>query len=151
MGLTLTSPAFAAQGRIPTRYTCDGSDVSPPLHWSGAPAETRSFALICADPDAPAGTWHHWAIFDIPATADGLPEHQKADASGVQQALNDFDRKGYGGPCPPGNGAHHYHFTLYALKVEHLPVPTTARCRDVARAAKAHVLAQADLVGLYGH
>lgn|SRR5579883_2496581 len=151
MSLTLTSPAFTAQGPIPARYTCDGSDVSPPLDWSGAPAGTRGFALLCTDPDAPAGTWHHWAIFDIPATAAGLPEHQKPDAAGTRQAINDFGRKGYGGPCPPGNGAHHYHFTLYALDVDHLPVPASPRARDVVRAVKTHALAHAELVGLYGH
>ncbi len=150
MSLTLISPAFAAGGRIPVRYTCDGTDVSPPLRWSGAPAGTRSFALLCTDPDARAGTWYHWAIFDIPSTVGGLAERQRPDTPGMRQAVNDFGRKGYGGPCPPGDGAHHYHFTLYALNVERLPVPAVARGRDAARAASAHELARAELVGLYG-
>ena len=153
MTFQLTSPSFPSGGKIPAQHSCDGGDVSPQFHWSGAPAGTASFALICSDPDAPAGTWYHWAAFDIPATATGLPEHVPAEAHDgiIRQAINDFGRKGYGGPCPPrGHGPHHYHFTLYALKAARLPVTGSLRCRDVERIVKENVLARTELIGLYG-
>ena len=152
MHFKLSSSSFGDGEGIPTRHTCDGADISPALQWSAAPSGTRSFALICADPDAPAGIWYHWAIFDIPPTTKGLPEHCSPRAyEGIRQAANDFGRTGYGGPCPPrGHGRHHYRFTLYALYVDHLPVKGSARCRDVEHAAKEHSLAQAELIGLYG-
>ena len=152
MSFTLGSPAFALGGKIPVKYSCDGADLSPPLHWVEAPAATLGFALVCADPDAPAGTWYHWAIFDIPVTVRSLSEHYRPDAhDGIREATNDFDRPGYGGPCPPrGHGQHHYHFTLYALNVARLPVTASPRCRDVERAAQQHALARAELVGVYG-
>lgn len=151
MALTLTSPAFKDGERIPKKHTCDGEDRSPPLAWSGAPTGTKSFALVCDDPDAPAGTWHHWAIYDIPATEHGLPEGYPTSGKGnVRQAVNDFRRIGYGGPCPPrGHGTHHYRFTLYALKTDKLAVAGQAQCRDVARTAAAQALAQVTLTGLY--
>ncbi len=151
MSLTLSSAAFTPNSRIPTRYTCDGEDISPPLRWAGAPDGTRSFALVCADPDAPAGTWYHWAIYDIPAAATQLAEDCPPQTKdGSHQALNDFGNRGYGGPCPPPrHGAHHYKFTLYALKVDSLKLSGAPRCRDVERAAKANALAQAETVGLY--
>jgi Raf kinase inhibitor-like YbhB/YbcL family protein len=150
MTLRLTSPAFTAEGTIPVRYTCDGEDMSPPLSWSGAPQGTRSFALICRDPDAPAGVWYHWALFDIAQDRHGLEERCRP-GGGMHQAVNDFGQRGYGGPCPPhGHGRHHYHFTLYALSVEYLDVAPGAHCRDVEAAARAHALATAELTGLYG-
>ncbi len=149
MTMRLTSTAFRPGGTIPARFTCDGENLSPPLAWSGAPEGTRSFALVCRDPDAPAGVWYHWAIFDIAPGRDGLEEHCRP-SGGVHQAVNDFGQRGYGGPCPPhGHGRHHYHFTLYALDVEHLDVPAGARCREVEAEAKAHALAEAELTGLY--
>jgi Raf kinase inhibitor-like YbhB/YbcL family protein len=103
MTLRLTSPAFAPGARIPVRYTCDGEDLSPPLAWSGVPAETQSLALFCDDPDAPAGIWHHWALFDLPAAMTelraGYPREAKVD--GTRQAINDFGGIGYRGPCHP--------------------------------------------------
>lgn len=152
MSLSLTSEAFADGQRIPARYTCDGEDLSPPLAWSGAPPGTRSFALFCEDPDAPAGTWHHWAAFDIPAgttrLAEGVP--RAAQVGDLRQASNDFRQPGYGGPCPPkGHGVHRYRFRLLALDLEHLPVAGRPGCRDVARAARPHALASAELVGTY--
>ena len=152
MTLTLTSPAFQHGERIPAFYTCEGKDLSPPLKWSGAPAGTRSFALICSDPDAPVGTWYHWAIFDLPAEAThldaGYPRNARTGA--VRQAISDFNRAGYGGPCPPkGHGAHHYHFQLVALGVASLKLGEAPHCRDVERACAQQVLAEATLTGLY--
>lgn len=150
MSMRLTSIAFPHGGKIPTRFTCDGADVSPPLAWSGAPPAARSFALVCSDPDAPHGVWFHWAIFDIPAGATDLAEHCVVSAASPPQARNDFGRQGYGGPCPPhGHGRHHYHFTLYALDVARLDLPQTATCRAVEEAARSHALATAELVGVY--
>jgi len=152
--LALSSLAFADGGVIPTHYGCDaagGADSSPPLQWSGAPAGTRSFALVCADPDAPSGTFYHWAVYDIPAPATSLPEHYPTETRDhVRQALNDFGRRGYGGPCPPPGPPHHYRFTLYALKVAHLSLHASPHCADVEAAARRNSLAQADLTGLFG-
>lgn len=149
----LTSPAFTNGGPVPVRYTCDGEDLSPPLAWSGAPPGAQSFALLCDDPDAPAGTWHHWAAFDVPADVvnfdEGMPSRETVGA--IRQALNDFGRFGYGGPCPPrGHGLHHYHFRLLALDVKSLGLKGRVRCREVERAVQPHVLATAELVGTFG-
>ena len=150
--MRLTSTDFPDEGRIPRVCTCDGDDASPALAWSDAPPATRSFVLLCNDPDALNGVWRHWAAYDIPhgwsrlvrgagkATAREHPKH----------AINDFGRPGYGGPCPPqGHGSHHYRFTLLALSVDRLGVHTEPNCRDVEREARKHVLAEATLVGLY--
>jgi Raf kinase inhibitor-like YbhB/YbcL family protein len=148
--MRLTSSAFSDGGAIPSRFTCDGADLSPPLVWSGAPPDARSFAIVCVDPDAPGGNWYHWAIYDIPVGVTQLPEHCPSDSRAASQARNDFDRKGYGGPCPPhGHGVHHYHFRLFALNAERLPLPASAHCRDVERIAGAHAIATTDLVGVY--
>ena len=148
--MQLTSPAFMAYEWIPERYTCDGDDISPPLSWSHPPDHTRSFALVCSDPDAPHGTWYHWAIYDIPAATRELPENWPQTQATPPQGLNDFGHMGYGGPCPPnGERPHHYHFTLYALDIEKLSVPARPHCRHVV-AACANALAQAKLIGLYG-
>jgi Raf kinase inhibitor-like YbhB/YbcL family protein len=152
MAFTLSSPAFAAGQRIPVRFTCEGADASPPLAWSGAPAATRGFALVCADPDAPAGTWYHWAAYDIPPATASLGEGLAAAAQvdGLKQAVTDFRRPGYGGPCPPkGHGTHRYFFRLYALKVASLGLPAGAPVREVEKAAKANALAEAALMGIY--
>lgn len=150
MALRLTSDGFAGGGAIPARFTCDGDNLSPALSWSGAPSGTLSFAVVCCDPDAPSGRWYHWAAFDIPRTANALEEHVPPGSTTIRQALNDFGKSGYGGPCPPrGHGRHHYHFTLYALGLARLDVPASARCRDIEKAAKAHALAAAELIGFY--
>ena len=152
MTMTLTSTAFADGERIPELYTCDGADISPPLRWFGAPAGVRSFAVLCDDPDAPGGTWTHWAAFDIAASVAGLRESypKGARVDDVRQAVTDFGRPGYGGPCPPpGHGVHHYNFRVLALDVERLDLPDGARFDDVANATRAHVLAEAELVGTY--
>lgn len=150
MEMRLTSTAFGHDEEVPARFTCDGANVSPQLAWSGPPAGTRSFAIVCSDPDAPSGTWYHWAVFDIPAGTCELAENHPPKSISVRQAINDFGTQGYGGPCPPhGHGTHHYYFTLYALNVEHLGVPVGARCRDVEKAAKTHAIATAKLIGVY--
>lgn len=152
MTFKLESNAFYAGGRLPARFTCDGGDASPPLRWSGAPTGTRGFALVCSDPDAPAGTFYHWAIYDIPADTFSLPErypHQR-QGRGPSQAVNDFGRRGYGGPCPPkGHGPRRYFFRLYAIGIEQLPLPPSADARDVEGVAAKHALASAELMGIY--
>lgn len=150
--MLLSSSAFHDRAVIPRHFTCDGEDLSPPLEWCDIPEGTRSFALLCDDPDAPAGTWHHWAAYDIPATQTALLADASAHAGGqgFKQAINDFQRPGYGGPCPPrGHGSHRYHFRLLALSVDHLNLRKGAACRDVAREARKHVLAEAVLIGIY--
>jgi Raf kinase inhibitor-like YbhB/YbcL family protein len=152
MTMQLRSSAFSDGATIPRQFTCDGEDVSPPLEWSEAPPETRSFALLCDDPDAPAGTWHHWAVYDVPAFQVGLPQGsgRRRGEAAFKQALNDFKRMGYGGPCPPsGHGPHHYHFRLLALSVDHLSVHGRPTCQAVEREARQHVLAEAVLTALY--
>jgi Raf kinase inhibitor-like YbhB/YbcL family protein len=147
--MKLVSSAFADGAAIPRRFTCDGENLSPPLQWSGAPVGTRSFVLLCDDPDAPAGTWHHWAVYDVPPVltefADGAARNMK-----MKQAVNDFRKAGYGGPCPPhGHGPHHYHFRLLALSTDHLQAKANASCRDIEREAREHAIAEAILVGWY--
>ncbi len=152
MTFALSSPEFDDGAGIPGRFTCEGEDVSPHLTWSDAPAGTHSFVLLCDDPDAPAGTWHHWAVYDIPTDVSGLPEAYPTDGEvgEVRQAVNDFGKTGYGGPCPPpGHGTHHYHFRLLALDVESLEIGAQPPCTDVAAAAEPHVLARAELIGTY--
>jgi Raf kinase inhibitor-like YbhB/YbcL family protein len=148
----LASSAFSDGAAIPRRYTCDGENLSPPLSWEYIPPDTRSFALLCDDPDAPGGTWHHWAAFDISAGQTALAEgaSQRGEERAFKQAVNDFKRRGYGGPCPPrGRGPHHYHFRLLALSIECLPVRKDASCREVEREARKHVIAEALVIGVY--
>lgn len=150
--MRLASSAFPDGETIPTRFTCDGKDLSPPLDWDLVPPGTRSFVLLCDDPDAPSGTWHHWAAYDIPADQAALAEGaaQHGEQEKFKQAINDFKQRGYGGPCPPRNhGPHHYHFRLLALSTEHLPVGKDASCREVEREARKHVVIEATLVGVY--
>ena len=150
--MQLRSTGFIDGSRIPRRFTCDGEDLSPPLAWSGAPATTRSFVLLCDDPDAPGGTWHHWAAYDIPANQTELAEDAGRDRSSrsFKQAINDFEKPEYGGPCPPhGYGPHHYHFRLLALSVERLTLHDKPSCGEVEREARKHSVAEAALVGTY--
>lgn len=151
MAFTIQSSDFANGADIPRAFTCDGEDRSPALSWSGAPAETKAFALVADDPDAPAGTWVHWVIFNIPGKTQSLPtgvEKKEQLADGSKQGRNDFRKIGYGGPCPPPGKAHRYFFKLYALSSE-LKLPTGATKADVERAIKDHVLANAELMGRY--
>lgn len=155
--LNVTSPAFAGGGYIPAKYACGGEDVSPALRWEGAPRGVKSFAVIMDDPDAPAGTWVHWVLFNIPASAGGLPEAlPKEDVlpDGSRHGLcwgvneDDFSRIGYYGPCPPPGKPHHYHFMVYALDIAPgLPAGTPKDA--LLDAMKGHILAQGELVGLY--
>jgi Raf kinase inhibitor-like YbhB/YbcL family protein len=148
--MRLESSVFKEGGTIPREFTCDGEDVSPPLSWSGAPDGTKSFALICDDPDAPGRTWVHWVAFDLPPAISKLPRAVAARPAlpdGGTQGINDFRKPGYGGPCPPG-GTHRYFFKLYALDTVLKLAPSSTKA-DVERAMKGHVLAEAALMGWY--
>lgn len=152
MPLRLTSTAFRQGGDIPKKYTCDGGNLSPPFTWTGVPEGTRSFLLVCDDPDAPAETFHHWAAFDIPANWRRLEEGHGAEslANGFRQAINDSGKPGYIGPCPPpGDKPHCYHFALSALSEPSLPVGPSANCVEVMAVATPYVLESVELVGLY--
>jgi len=151
MAFTLSSPAFKQGDPIPKKFTCEGTDVSPALKWSGAPAGTKSFALIVDDPDAPVGTWVHWVLFNIPGETTSLPEGLATTGEfpdGSKQGTNDFKRLGYGGPCPPPGPAHRYFFKLYALD-QPLDLPTGATKAKVLDAITGHILGQGELLGKY--
>jgi len=151
MAFTLTSSDFQNGGDIPQKFTCKGADVSPELSWTNPPAGTRSFTLIADDPDAPAGTWTHWVLFDLPAQTITLPEGvAKVDEvpDGGRQGRNDFRKIGYGGPCPPPGKPHRYFFKLYALD-KALNLKPGASKQEVEQAMQGHVLGQAELVGRF--
>ena len=150
--LSMTSPAFRANGAIPRKHTCEGDDLAPALAWSGVPANAKSLVVILDDPDAPdpaapKTTWVHWVLYDIPATATGLPEGGTPLPAGTREGRNDWKRTGYGGPCPP-IGRHRYFHKLYALDVTlgDLGEPTKAA---VETAMRGHVVGEATLVGTY--
>ena len=152
MSLRISSSAFEPNGSIPSRHTCEGEDVSPPLAWSGAPAGTKSLALVvddpdAPDPDAPQMTWVHWVLYNLPADATGLPEGARALPSGTREGRNDWKRTGYGGPCPP-IGRHRYYHKLYALDAV-LPDLGAATKPEVEAAMTGHVLAHAEWMGTY--
>ena len=143
--LSLTSDAFQDGEAIPTQYTCDGADQTPALKWSEPPQGTKSFALVIDDPDAPSGTFRHWGVFDIPASARSIGGEKVGT-----EVSNDFGKPGYGGPCPPkGHGPHHYHFKLFALDVDRLDVPASAKVVDVENEASKHAVGRGELVGTY--
>jgi Raf kinase inhibitor-like YbhB/YbcL family protein len=147
----LKSSAFKPGETIPRRHTCDGEDVSPPLVLVGTPSGTKSFALVCDDPDAPAGTWVHWVLYDMPATLTGLPEGVRAVPAlddGSRQGTNDFRRPGYGGPCPPRGASHRYYFRLYALDTVS-GLPPGASKAALLKAIEGHTLGVAELMGRY--
>lgn len=144
--LALTSDAFKNGQPIPVQYSCDGNDQAPALHWDEPPPGTRSFALVIDDPDAPGGTFRHWGIYDIPASARSLGDGK----SQGKETKNDFGKSGYGGPCPPrGHGPHHYHFKLFALDVDHLEIGDEAKVIDVEQNAIRHAIASGELIGTY--
>ena len=150
MTLQITSTAFSEGGMIPVPNTCDGTDVSPDLAWTGVPDGARSLALICDDPDAPVGTWVHWVLFNIPAGETGLTAEVASDpvlGNGAIHGMNDFGRLGYGGPCPPG-GTHRYFFKLYALDTA-LDLASGATKAQVEAAMQGHILAEGQLMGRY--
>ena len=150
----IASSAFANNGAIPIAHTCEGSNVSPPLEWSGAPSSAKTFALIVDDPDAPDPsapklTFVHWVVYNLPASAHSLPEGVRREAlpAGAVEGTNDAKKTGYSGPCPP-IGRHRYFFKLYALdgRLDGLKAPSKA---DLERAMKDHIVAKAELVGTY--
>lgn len=152
MSFSLTSPAFLPGERIPPKYTLDGENLSPPLEWVGAPKDAKSFVLVVEDPDAPSGVFRHWALFNISAGRDRLPEGvgRGAKTEDLGLGVNDFGHSHYDGPKPPkGHGMHHYHFKLAALDVETLSQRPKASVEDVWNAAQDHILAQTELVGTY--
>jgi Raf kinase inhibitor-like YbhB/YbcL family protein len=152
MSLAVSSPSFAEGGNIEKKFTCDGADVSPQLSWSEPPSGTRSLALLVDDPDAPVGNWNHWTLWNLPASAHGLPEAFSKQArlqDGTEQGRNDFTKTGYNGPCPPPGKPHRYYFKVYALDVK-LDLKPGANKKELESAMKGHVLAQGEYMGRYG-
>ncbi len=147
---SLTSPVFKKGDLIPSKYTCDGKDVSPQLFWGTAPDGTKTITLIVDDPDARAGVFAHWVLFNLPANKTGLPEGvpkiNRLEGGGIQ-GKNDFGRIGYNGPCPPRR--HTYRFIVYALDVE-LNLKPGATRQEVLKAMEGHVLSKTELDGRYG-
>ena len=147
----ISSNAFSPNESIPKKFTCDGSDLSPQLSWTDPPTTAQSFALIMDDPDAPAGTWVHWVLYDLPSNtrelAENIPNREQLP-NGARQGRNDFNKIGYGGPCPPSGNAHRYFFKLYALDTK-LNLKSRALKADVERAMQAHIVAQSELIGRY--
>jgi Raf kinase inhibitor-like YbhB/YbcL family protein len=146
----LTSTAFKDGEPVPRQYTCSGVNVSPPLEWPGVHKTAKTLAIIADDPDAPAGTWVHWVVYNLPADTMGIVENLPQDENlkgGGFQGKNDFEKIGYGGPCPP-SGTHRYFFKIYALDGE-LPLKAGATKTDVEKAMEGHILAQTQLMGTY--
>ncbi|MCM8819902.1 MAG: YbhB/YbcL family Raf kinase inhibitor-like protein [Candidatus Omnitrophica bacterium] len=153
-GFELKSSAFSYNQQIPSKYTCDGEDVSVPLSWSNPPKNTESFAIICEDPDAPLGSWIHWVIFNIPKGVEKLdeaiPTTRKLE-NGIYQGKNDFGKFGYGGPCPPAGKYHRYIFRIYALDKVISNCDSILTKDELIKEIKGHILAEAEIVGLYKH
>ncbi|MGH2574220.1 MAG: YbhB/YbcL family Raf kinase inhibitor-like protein [Ignavibacteria bacterium] len=150
MEIKLTSTAFEEGGMIPKKYTCDGEDISPPLSWTSAPSGTKNFAIICDDPDAPAGTWVHWVIYNLPADQMNLSENissKKQLENDARHGINDFRKFGYGGPCPP-SGTHRYFFKLYALDSK-INLEGDVAKDQLLKAMEGHILAEGQLMGKY--
>jgi len=148
--MIIESPAFKNGERIPSKYTCDGDDISPEIKWKDAPKNTKSFTLISDDPDAPVGVYTHWVIFNMPPSQNGLKEGIETKPTlqdGSIQGKTDFGRIGYGGPCPP-SGTHRYRFHLYALDTTLGLLPGSTK-QQVLRAIQGHILAEAEIICLY--
>jgi len=149
--LVVISSAFLMGETIPVKYTGMGKDISPPLSWSKAPDNTKSFAVICDDPDAPMGTWVHWVFFNIPPAttnlAEGIPPKPKLPDGSIQ-GINDFRRNGYGGPMPPPGKPHRYFFKVYALDTM-LNLTPNAKKADLETAMEGHILARGELMGTF--
>jgi Raf kinase inhibitor-like YbhB/YbcL family protein len=146
--MNMTSSAFSAGEMIPSKYTCDGDDISPPLAWSNAPENTISFVLINDDPDAPIGTWDHWILFNIDGKTNELAENvDVSKLSEVRLGSNSWRRNNYGGPCPP-SGTHRYFFKLYALDTK-LDLPEGTGKQEIEKTMSGHILAEAELMGKY--
>lgn len=151
MAFEIKSSTFNQGQPIPEKYTCDGADLSVPLAWTDPPAGTKNFALIADDPDAPMGTWVHWVLYDLPVEARQLPEgvpKKETLSDGSKQGMNDFERIGYGGPCPPPGKPHRYFFKLYAIDKK-IELPPRATKPQVLAAIKDHTLGEAQLMGTY--
>jgi len=149
MAFQIFSSSFADGGWIPDLNTCQGADVSPSLEWMGEPPETRSFALIVDDPDAPGGTWDHWLLYDLGSKSHNLAQGYKIGSLGVS-GKNSWGKPGYGGPCPPkGHGPHRYFFRIYALDVNTLGLPAGAQRGELEKKMKGHVLAEAQYMGRF--
>ncbi len=150
--IVVTSGAFKEGEMIPSKFTCDGPDISPPLSWAAPPELTKSLAIIADDPDAPMGTWVHWVIFNIPANTRGLEESVPPSDSlpdGSRQGKNDFRKYGYGGPCPP-RGTHRYYFKLYALDTM-LALRPGCSSSELLKAMDGHIVGRGVLMGKYSH
>jgi Raf kinase inhibitor-like YbhB/YbcL family protein len=152
MPLAIRSPAFEPGGEIPTRYTCEGEDVAPPLRFTGVPGGAKSLALIVQDPDAPDPraprmTYVHWVLYDVPVDAGGIPEGARPLPPGTREGTNDWKRTGYGGPCPP-IGRHRYFFRLFALDAVLGDLGELTRAR-LEEAMEGHVLEAVELMGTY--
>jgi Raf kinase inhibitor-like YbhB/YbcL family protein len=150
MDINVASTAIKEGGMIPAKYTCDGANVSPPIEWSGVPANAKTIALIADDPDAPGRTWVHWVVFDLATSEKNLAENvppQETIAGGGKQGTNDFLKVGYGGPCPP-SGTHRYYFRVYALDKE-LRLDSKTTKGQLTKAMEGHILAQGELMGRY--
>lgn len=146
--MIIKSSVFDEDGLIPSKYTCDEQDISPPLEWENVPSGTKSFALICDDPDAPGGIWVHWVVYNIPSNVFQLEEDIKPDQGDtLLQGSNSWSRTGYGGPCPP-KGTHRYFFKLYALN-DVLPLKPGMTKKELLQSMKGHILAEAQLMGKY--
>ena len=143
--MTITSPQFEDKGAIPSKYTCDGDNINPPLAFNNIPVDSRSLALVVEDPDAPGKTWIHWIVFNINPTITFIDA--KSVPSRSTEGVTDFGKVGYGGPCPP-NGTHRYHFKLYALDTTLDQTEDITR-NELTKAMEGHILSQAELVGLY--
>jgi len=151
MALELKSAAFGNNEFIPEEYTCQGEDISPPLSWSEVPEGTKSFALICDDPDAPAGTWVHWVIYNIPPGEQGFSpgvKSQETLGNGSKQGMTDFGRVGYGGPCPPPGNPHRYFFKLYALDVL-LNINPGLTKKELLQKIEGHIIEETQIVGKF--
>lgn len=151
MTFAIHSPAFAEGSTIPRKYTLDGENTSPPLAWTDPPNGTRSFALVCEDPDAPSGTFRHWAMCNIGADRNGLSECIGSASTNLGDvARNDFGHNSYDGPRPPqAHGPHHYHFRIAALDTDHIDTSPDQSAEELWRAVQPHVLAEAETVGTY--
>jgi len=150
MAFQISSPDFLQGQPIPRKFSCEGMDISPRLNWKDAPGGTASFALIVNDPDAPAGDWVHWILYNIPADSDELAEGipgEKVLKNGALQGRNSWHQVRYGGPCPP-SGTHRYFFRLYALDCR-LKLEAGAERQELLRAMQGHILGQAELMGTY--
>jgi Raf kinase inhibitor-like YbhB/YbcL family protein len=151
MNFQITSTAFSEGQPIPAKYSCEGRDISPSLAWTNTPTNTKSFALIMDDPDAPMGIWVHWVLYDLPANTTGLPEDvakTEIISNGAKQGMNTWPRLGYGGPCPPPGKPHRYFFKLYALDAM-LDLKPGLTKKDLLKAMEGHVLAEGQLMGTY--